>query len=1808
MAYILESWQACRNNGETPDLIELAGGDAALAEEARQLIDMVGAIDTSGFASLGAEPPEAAAAVANLPSVPDFEILGELGRGGMGVVYEARQMSLDRIVALKLLPLGTVDRAAAERFAREAATAAGLRHPNIVPIYATGEAPGTLWYAMPKIEGQSLAQSIAKQPEGIAWRRVVEIGIVAAEALRYAHGQGIVHRDVKPANLLEDTAGQIWLTDFGVARRNADAGATLSQAICGTPRYMSPEQIAGDGEPIDHRTDLYSLGATLYELATGRAVVASTAPLDVLQEVRHGEPLAPRSINPRLPRAWEVVLLKCLEKSPRDRYATAADLIVDLKALADGRPIAARGLPVWTVWQRRLARHAGRVRLAALAATVAIAVVGGATLAYQYYVLSRQAQVQISSAGGAHEAAIRKAPVDGESDGSVTPLALPMRQPLAMEAGDYEIAFASRGRYGERARLQLDAGDVATPRYIDRRPTPPSVDIDGMWVSEIEGVPQDSAPNDRRQSWGGLPGRQRQSEGLEGRPTRNSVEEAYELYFCTLSDRQFAIYAEGGRECFHWAVGVPPALNNAGETPAPQVTPTDPRAAAALDQLATTAELFKYVDFTYQTDAPFTGKRLAQRPYLARPERLMPSAVDLNQDGEVDFVIAARLEPIVAALDHRGRLLWASRVDVSVPSDAPPPWVGADQKPVERPSVIQMLPVRDQTGDGIRDVLVVSMAVRSPPAAYPQTTLLSGHDGAQVWTTPLACITAPDGSRWPMNGILEFRSREVDEIRFPRPLLATNGVDVIRNLVSEDRRLRWVGLPLGLVPVTPPVELSHDAAQAVVVTAANEMRVLDLGTGRVGEPIRSAQPAAVLAASPRMIRRGAGKPPGILATYYENLPGPRAGEQFAMYAPESLTPLWIKSLDIKTDVVSEGREQRDFPLIADLDHDGDDEIVVAVSVGYQTKQIRCLDALAGDDCWPRPMRMRCAEALPERVCLVGDLDADGVDDLAIASLHGEAKRDSAEAMHVQRANVSVYIDVVSGGDGRRLTVAHQEIGEVDQFTRAVEIDALRCTAPGSVEVSLVWGEARERTLESLSVRFSLTRDELPLLAPGVTALTRRSPSGGGFYLQRPGPDELGGETAVWLEPDSGGLLVAGYQRVLAHWQNDRGAPHVLLQDRAMTRLAGVDVPSGRVLWTRDTAGSITLARHVRQASRDCILTQTFDPTSSACRLTCLDAESGQVAATLDFVFDRMYDAALCADNSNDVFLVTGPAGRLALASGTSSYQVRKVALGRRHIVWKRDLLSRTSFNTDPPRPLKMLVDDVDGDGAFDCIVPDEGRGNAVRLVALSGQDGRELWSCETGLTTDQWPGPTTWPMMEIARSDAGKTHLVFVDQREPDQILVRLLLLADGRELDSRAYIGKAMGLSYVANLLGLSLRVDRAGAAAPTIVAVVPEWDTKGRVDIECSRFQIREDRLCEIASERYHTGGRDVRIQVVASDAAASLDRIVLARESPTSFSLARYSGDGDTAVWRRTVQTGANSRPITTADAKFMILRADESDALIDVTTGQNICDIPRMMSDWPEVAADGPIVLMSGDSPHLVYQQPDGVRISSPAVETELAAKTSAGLKTRATLIPPAGAMLRHDPRQWRNPVGSPLNMADRTLANLVANWTRAGVQSLFAFVIPLAGAYWLIQKRRFSLAQLSLAPLAALACLMTWKTMLTEVAPVGRAGQEPWFVVLFSGTMVVAAAAFVARCVVRRQIGLLARMMTLAASFTAAVQFIPALLATDDVHYRLGWDHFLAGALVAFIALLPPALVVWGIVSAIARRWAPRGATTACARK
>jgi eukaryotic-like serine/threonine-protein kinase len=314
---------------------------------------------------------DGAAAAAPAVWFGHFELLGELGRGGMGIVYKARQKDLDRVVALKMI-LGNqfASEDQVRRFQVEAQAVARLSHPHIVHIYETGEVHGQQYFAMQYVEGSSLAERLKCGPLPV--EEAARCLIRVAHAVAYLHTRGVVHRDLKPANILLDADGYPYVTDFGLVKLlEADSHMTHSGVIIGTPSYMAPEQAAGHHAVVGPRSDVYSLGAILYEMLTGRPPFQEETPLDTLVQVLEGEPASLRQLNPKVPHELELVCLKCLAKDVTERY-TAAELAEDLDRFTRGEAIRARPhsfaqrLARWLRQEPALASHLVVIALCAV--------------------------------------------------------------------------------------------------------------------------------------------------------------------------------------------------------------------------------------------------------------------------------------------------------------------------------------------------------------------------------------------------------------------------------------------------------------------------------------------------------------------------------------------------------------------------------------------------------------------------------------------------------------------------------------------------------------------------------------------------------------------------------------------------------------------------------------------------------------------------------------------------------------------------------------------------------------------------------------------------------------------------------------------------------------------------------------------------------------------------------------------------------------------------------------------------------------------------------------------------------------------------------------------------------------------------------------------------------------------------------------------------------------------------------------------------------------------------------------------------
>jgi tetratricopeptide (TPR) repeat protein len=313
----------------------------------------------------------------NWPRIPGYQVLGKLGEGGMGVVYKAQQVQLKRLVALKMIRAGAwADAEDVARFRREAEAVARLQHPHIVQIYEVGETAGGPYFSLEYLPGGSLAQKIAGTPQPA--RPAAELVATLARAVHTAHQCGIVHRDLKPANVLLTDDGVPKITDFGLSKRlDGDPSQTPSEALMGTPSYMAPEQARRMTKVIGPAVDIYALGAILYELLTGRPPFKAETLWDTVAQVVHEEPVPPRRLQPRAPHDLETICLRCLQKEPRKRYASAEDLADDLRRFLANLPIEARSIGPWEKGWKWARRHPAGAALLAVSFVALVSFVGG---------------------------------------------------------------------------------------------------------------------------------------------------------------------------------------------------------------------------------------------------------------------------------------------------------------------------------------------------------------------------------------------------------------------------------------------------------------------------------------------------------------------------------------------------------------------------------------------------------------------------------------------------------------------------------------------------------------------------------------------------------------------------------------------------------------------------------------------------------------------------------------------------------------------------------------------------------------------------------------------------------------------------------------------------------------------------------------------------------------------------------------------------------------------------------------------------------------------------------------------------------------------------------------------------------------------------------------------------------------------------------------------------------------------------------------------------------------------------------------
>jgi WD40 repeat protein/tRNA A-37 threonylcarbamoyl transferase component Bud32 len=401
---LLLRWEELHQQNQSVTPEELCRDCPELLESLRQQIDRLQAMDAmltldeSDASSRSTLPPESEASLFNRAAALDgdstaviagYEILDELGQGGMGVVYKARQVALGRFVAIKMMLARHAGVEALGRFRREAETVARLQHPNLVQIFDVGECAGRSYYSMEFVDGGTLDKKIAGHPQ--TPRQAAETVETLARAMHAVHLQGIVHRDLKPSNVLATSSGILKISDFGLVKRLNDSSAlTATENILGTPSYMAPEQAERIKGQIGPATDVYALGGILYKMLTGRPPFEAATPLDTILQVTSDDPVPPRRLQPNVPIDLETICLKCLEKKPNKRYASAEALAEDLRRFLAGEPILARPVGAFERAKKWAARRPAAAALLVLSLLVVTLGFPGTTI---LWLTARQAQI-----------------------------------------------------------------------------------------------------------------------------------------------------------------------------------------------------------------------------------------------------------------------------------------------------------------------------------------------------------------------------------------------------------------------------------------------------------------------------------------------------------------------------------------------------------------------------------------------------------------------------------------------------------------------------------------------------------------------------------------------------------------------------------------------------------------------------------------------------------------------------------------------------------------------------------------------------------------------------------------------------------------------------------------------------------------------------------------------------------------------------------------------------------------------------------------------------------------------------------------------------------------------------------------------------------------------------------------------------------------------------------------------------------------------------------------------------------------------
>ncbi|MEZ6091881.1 MAG: protein kinase [Pirellulaceae bacterium] len=1643
-----------------------------------------------------------------LPVIPDFQILSELGRGGMGVVYEAKQLSLDRVVALKVLPFGAVDSRTVKRFLREAETVASLTHPHIVPIYSVGVDGGLNWYAMQRIDGCPLSHwfavstlssraetqrssTVPVENQGIAVStfssraetldEVVRAGIEAAEALAHAHQQGVIHRDVKPGNLLIDTHGKVWLTDFGLARRDVDVTATATGSMLGTPRYMSPEQIAGHDEEIDARTDIYSLGATLYEMATGRPPFTSESPLELLTQIQRDEPTPPRRIDPGIPRTLELVILKCLDKEPDRRYHSAATVAADLKAIRDDKPITARGLPAWVRASRFVKRNQRQVHAIATSVLITLLTLVAAALLWQQSEQASRGDLRITTPAGLYIANIQprtlpeneppddvpatrsdvighpsRVRIDKEPVKS-TLVTTPMQQPMTLPAGEYDVRLEGVGKPSQTVDVVVKPQALTEIDYVDRRESMPEVDI-----HRKRAVPM--------------------SDGS----------------LAVLGKDAFAVFDPRHRS----RRGSNPVRPEAGATHPSKIDDKSPSRMlrfsvpiteldATLAEEASAARPANVSDrddstltFAFDAEQPFQGDFNVIESSFARMERVFSDRIDLDGDDEGDYLVTAARHAAIAAISSEGVILWKRRLPMQFEiAEAPSRY---PRKGMANEAIVGIHRIEDLDDDATDD-LVINAALFDPSGySRPYIFTISGRDGGVLSVAPLATIDMRKTPHWAWAGLMRYHREFNSDLRFYRPVATHFGLVALRSQSHNFNNDSWGGNSANsALYVLPPLMLERHEGERVAITATNNaVTFISLSDGtKVSPDIVLGQP---ILRGPKPVRLANGDLGAIVLTGIPSSAYTRCLLELCVLGESQ--PRWSWPQNIGASDFVAGAADTSFPMAIDLDGDGNDEIISPTNsdVPFKWPQLHCYSHDVGSLLWTSTgvagISRTIDQALP-----VGDINGDGFIDLIVVGLaqllNGQANGQSGSS---NDGGLRLAIDFLSGRKGNRIGYREEIVATGFQEFQVAEIDHVELVGHELI-CSVVYGAREELNLSSVTLTIDLSRLEPSIVARGLTALAKRggqaSTGQGAWYRRRSGPYANPSDAAVWVEKDETQSTYPG-ETLIASWLSSGQRPRVLL-GRSDGTARCIDPLNGDTVWVPkpfrfNGNQMLVLPGNGENVDLICDVQVTGDTVP-----TFIDAETGRARFAIETPRMDAIRLAWPDRQSPEQFVYALAGADSSRTPGSAGqreqgYLLMKIDRVEGRLVWWRKCYQGVKQQYSHLRPTDPIQVDINGDQVNDLITGGTDNTNLI-VQAIDGRDASVLWELPLNLTIDDWPWNEPWPMMSLVAGRTEKLLLVIDGVVKDDHACdLKSIRISDGSQLDAvRHRVGSP--LRYVTQSNGLS-------------VNMVSTENSHGIIDLSA---YFPADKLPPNAEDARRSGQAFGRLILNVDAGTGKFQEGSLFESAPIHFPV---DIDHDQIMERVEVQSntvqvrhgktnelisefeipkdGGSHRIDSVANKPYLVVAFNNNihqwfelpGGRVALRFGQGMQSIRLGETQYPRLLAHG-----------------NGTTLVGSSLEATICAQVNLG-STTAEPVP-----LRSMPVAMHAPELSPRYRTAVTAHGMfqrksLADVARLALLTLGGLMLPAGYTYRLIRYRRWSLKTILFAPAVGMFALVSWRSL------------------------------------------------------------------------------------------------------------------------